>query len=451
MMGTWQKKLKYLKDIHKGRGSKMTEKISLELNFEGRECYSVPMSIEIDFDEHLERTKKEGFNPSSIRMVDKMTGKTVPCQFSPSDSEKLRGTLSWILVSHAQKRLEIVVGGKKCCCQHLKGVEMWDRGDGQMEIFVNEEHVTSYIYNEAYERPFLYPVIGPDGLPVTRSLPCFGDHPHHKGIGLAIGDVSGERGKPGINFWALGNIGDPRQGRVIHKKFTNLEQGPVYAKIQEENIWKQNDELPEAYPWWPPERSRWKIKREGAVLMKETRTVTIWNVSPMRLIDIHTVMIPAVDEVILNADVEKKEMAKENGPLTIRVADNMRGAVEGTIVNSQGGRTEKECWGRQARWVDYYGPVVPGGPVNGIAAMDHPKNVRHPTGWHVRDYGLFAANPFYDKKPEWPDQGPIYLFKAKGDKLDLRHRIYIHRGNEKEGMVEQKWQDWVKPPQVTIQ
>ncbi|RLI00453.1 hypothetical protein DRO38_06425, partial [Candidatus Bathyarchaeota archaeon] len=61
------------------------------------------------------------------------------------------------------------------------------------------------------------------------------------------------------------------------------------------------------------------------------------------------------------------------------------------------------------------------------------------------------ANPFYDKKPEWPDQGPIYLSKARGDKLDMRYRIYIHRGDEKQGRVEEKWQEWVKPPKVTIQ
>lgn len=426
----------------------MTSRISLEVDFEGRKSHLVPMSMEIDFEQYLKRADKESIDTLRIQMIDKITGRTVPCQFSPSNTQKLRGTISWILLTYAQKKLEIVVSRRKLPRRHgaTKGAEMWDRGDGQLEIFLDGEHVTSYVYNDAYERPFLYPVIGPDGLPVTRRIPNFGDHPHHKGIGLALGDVSSKRGEPGINFWGLGEIGDPKQGRVIHQEFTGLEQGPVFAKIQEENIWKQNDELE-----MTPHSHRWKIKRKGTVLMKETRTITIWNVSPRRIIDIHTVMTPAVDEVILNADVEKKEMAKENGPLAIRVADNMRGTVEGMIVNSEGGRTEKECWGRQARWVDYYGPVTPGGPVNGIAAMDHPNNIRHPTGWHVRNYGLFAANPFYDKKPEWPDQGPVCLSKAKGDKLDMQYRICIHRGDEKEGSVEQKWQDWTTPPRVIIQ
>lgn len=87
----------------------------------------------------------------------------------------------------------------------------------------------------------------------------------------------------------------------------------------------------------------------------------------------------------------------------IRVVDNMRGFVEGTIVNSERPKTEEECWDRRTRWADYYGPVVPRGSVNGIAVMDHPDNLRHHPGWHVRDYGLFYPNIFYDKKLEWPD------------------------------------------------
>ena len=30
----------------------------------------------------------------------------------------------------------------------------------------------------------------------------------------------------------------------------------------------------------------------------------------------------------------------------------------------------------------------------GVAIFDHPSVYDTPTWWHVRDYGLFAANPF---------------------------------------------------------
>ena len=52
----------------------------------------------------------------------------------------------------------------------------------------------------------------------------------------------------------------------------------------------------------------------------------------------------------------------------------------------------KPIWGKRADWVDYYGNVA--GEIVGIAIFDHPKNLRHPTYWHARSYGLLAANPF---------------------------------------------------------
>ena len=46
----------------------------------------------------------------------------------------------------------------------------------------------------------------------------------------------------------------------------------------------------------------------------------------------------------------------------------------------------------------------------GIAILNHPASFRYPTYWHVRDYGLFAANPFGLHDFKWgenKDEGPI--------------------------------------------
>jgi hypothetical protein len=162
-------------------GLKMTSKISLEIDFEGREFYLTPISLEINFEEYLKRADKEGFDASSIIMLDKVTGRAIPCQFSPADDEKIRGTISWIHPSYAHKEVEIIVEkNKRRIYRFPRGVEIWDRGDYQLEVFVNGVHVTNYVYNDAYERPFLYPVIGPDGLNVVRHIPNFGDHPLQK-------------------------------------------------------------------------------------------------------------------------------------------------------------------------------------------------------------------------------------------------------------------------------
>ena len=63
----------------------------------------------------------------------------------------------------------------------------------------------------------------------------------------------------------------------------------------------------------------------------------------------------------------------------------------GQIINSNG-LTDTKAWGQAAPWVDYSGMVD--GQRLGIAILNHPSSFRFPTHWHVRTYGLFAANPF---------------------------------------------------------
>jgi len=112
----------------------MTSKLQLEINFEGRECYLSPISVEINLEEYLKKADKEEFDYSSIRMIDEATGRIIPCQFSPLDNENLRGTISWIHPSYAHKKVEIITGENQLHGYRLpRGVEIWDRGDYQLE------------------------------------------------------------------------------------------------------------------------------------------------------------------------------------------------------------------------------------------------------------------------------------------------------------------------------
>jgi len=78
--------------------------------------------------------------------------------------------------------------------------------------------------------------------------------------------------------------------------------------------------------------------------------------------------------------------------------------------------------------------------------MDHPTSFRHPTYWHVRTYGLFAANPFGlkdftgDKK-----KGGSYTIPAGGS-VTFRYRIFIHHGDTESAKIADLYTAYAKMP-----
>jgi hypothetical protein len=132
----------------------------------------------------------------------------------------------------------------------------------------------------------------------------------------------------------------------------------------------------------------------------------------------------------------------KEGSMAIRLASTMRleGKVgQGHIINSAGDK-DGTTWGKRAAWCDYYGPVD--GEVVGVAIFDHPDNPRHPTWWHVRGYGLFAANPFgvsyFEKKPK----GTGDLVVPAGESVTFKWRFYFHKGDEKAGNVAEHYREY---------
>ncbi|HEX42722.1 MAG TPA: hypothetical protein ENN81_11790, partial [Phycisphaerales bacterium] len=79
------------------------------------------------------------------------------------------------------------------------------------------------------------------------------------------------------------------------------------------------------------------------------------------------------------------------------------------------------------------------GNVTGVAVFDHPSNPKHPTWWHVRTYGLFAANPFgvHDFEKEPAGTGDITI--EAGGRLTWRWRFYFHAGDDTQGKVAEEY------------
>lgn len=282
---------------------------------------------------------------------------------------------------------------------------------GKLRVTMGGELFTEYHYKDV-ARPYLYPVIGPGGASMTRDWPMkeadndAHDHVHHKGLWYAHGDING------IDFWSE----QKSYGKTIHEKFLETISGSQEGVICARNNW---------------------VAPDGTVVCADERTIRFYDRTDVRMLDYEITLIASHGDMKLG---DTKE-----GSMAIRVPATMsvkgKGA-QGHIINSAGVR-DQEAWGKRADWVDYYGPV--NGRVVGIAIFDHPQNTPHPTWWHVRDYGLFAANPFglhdFEKKPA----GTGAMTIAAGKSVTFRYRFLFHNGNEQAGRVAEHYLEYTGP------
>jgi len=175
---------------------------------------------------------------------------------------------------------------------------------------------------------------------------------------------------------------------------------------------------------------------DGVKALDETRLIHVYALGDTRLLVFH-IDIDASVCALTFADTKE-------GSFGVRVNDAIREEKgKGKIENADGKTGEKNCWGRISAWCDYSGAID--GKTAGIAVFADPKNP-YPSCWHVRGYGLMAANPFGREKSGFPDmKGKKDLVKlAKGEHLKLRYGVLLHKGDAKEGNVAEYYEQFVK-------
>lgn len=250
--------------------------------------------------------------------------------------------------------------------------------------------------------PILWPVIGPTGKPMTRAHPMGEgpgerkDHLHHRSIWFTHGEVALGDARS-LSFW--------HRETIKHREFVKIESGERAVIVT------QND-------WLAP---------DGKRQCEDERTLTFGTDGDARWIDFD-ITVKASDGPVKFGDTKE-------GTFAVRVAGTMKVDAKprgGRIVNSEG-QTDGEAWGKRAAWVDYHGPVD--GETVGIAILNHPSSFRFPTYWHVRTYGLFAANPFGLRDFERDKEVNGSHTLSRGETITLRYRVLLHRGDEKEAKV----------------
>ena len=287
-----------------------------------------------------------------------------------------------------------------------------DADKGVLTVKIHGKVFTELHYKE-FAKPVLFPIIGPAEVGMTRQWPIVEpaptgeetDHPHHKGLWFTHGAVNG------VDFWAEG----PKMGKIIVKGSPKVVAAGGFAIIETTEDWKAAD---------------------GKLVCTSATNINCGLDDNDRYID-YTITIKASEGDVTFGDTKEGMMAIRSHP-----ALNLKGKVAaGHALNSEG-QKDGDIWGKAARWVDYSGPID--GKVTGIACFDHPSNLRHPTTWHARDYGLIAANPFglhdFDKKKN-PEGSGDHTIK-KGESLTFKYRWLFHRGDTAAAKLEDRWKKW---------
>lgn len=276
-------------------------------------------------------------------------------------------------------------------------------------VNVDGKPFTTFHYGENANKPYLAPLRSASGKIVTRRFPMENvpgeshDHLHHRGLWFSYDDVNG------VKFWE----NDP--------SYTKPNIGRIVVRDAHWKDGQHSGTLTAVMEWRDP---------SGKVLLTENRDMIFYSDPKLRTIDF-IITLTAAEDVTFG---DTKE-----GAFAIRLADNFTERKGGKMVDADGRTGMKNVWGKRSNWVDYTGEID--GEKLGVAIFDSPKNPRHPTYWHARDYGLFSLNPF-GRSAFDPTQEESHWKLPAGNKLTFRWRVVIHPGDAESAGVADLYKEY---------
>jgi hypothetical protein len=264
----------------------------------------------------------------------------------------------------------------------------------KINVTIDNRYFTSYIFSEDEKYPFFYPVNGPlSGGSVTSMRNA--EYPHHSSLFFGCDLVNGG------NYWQEGL----ERGRIISVNAEIIKQGGDTVLITDECIWS----------------------RPGAISpVKDTRTIIITSPSAtLSQIDVEINM-----EMLIDVTIKKTN----HSLFSARMAADLSVKNGGTMINAEGLKSEKDTFGKNSPWIDYYGKR--GDVTEGLAIFQHPSNPWYPSPWFTRDYGFMSPTPMY-----WPENGTETVLK-KGTVLKLRYRVLVHAGDHNQAKIAEAFEKY---------
>jgi len=309
-----------------------------------------------------------------------------------------------------------------------KGVILVDyREKKKVDVYMDGDIFTSYIYPSSIEKPVLFPIRTSEGTEVTRGYPITPregervDHPHHVGVWLNFGDVNG------YDFWnnssAIPEEKKMGYGRILHRGVKRAESREDLGVLEIAADWQV-----------PLEEGGWHtIVQENTFFefSGDNNTRTIDRITRLTAQDVEVVFKDNKEGMFairvareLEHPTDKPQVFTDANGIPMEVKKLNNEGVNGHYLNSEGDEAG-DAWGKKASWVSLSSNI--GEEMISLAMFDHPENSGYPSYWHARDYGLFSVNNLgaksYDKKAD-----PITLTLAPGESIVFKHRMHLTSG-----------------------
>ena len=293
----------------------------------------------------------------------------------------------------------------------------------KVEVLIDGQLFTAYLFPETIAKPVLYPIRSLGGADLTRGFPLDPrpgervDHPHHIGHWFNYGDVNG------LDFW---NNSDAIPADKKSGYGTIIPSEEIEVKELGDRA-----ELTVGMDWIGP---------DGRILLKEKTKFVFQAEGNKRVIDRISTLTAYGLEVDMKDNKEgmfairvarelehpsdKPEIFTDANGIATAVPSLNNEGVTGKYRSSEGVEGD-DVWGTRGKWVTLSGQIK--GEQVAISILDHHSNPGFPTYWHARGYGLFSANPLGQKALS-NGREALNFKLAEGQSVTFKYRILVHSG-----------------------
>ena len=287
----------------------------------------------------------------------------------------------------------------------------WEQTDTTVALMNSDKVVWQFNYAKTLPKPFFHPVSLLDGTELTVNSPK--DHPWHHALWFCLHEFND------VNYWEEDRVTGATKGitEVTDVKF--FPDKDFSARIEMALSYHPANQPP---------------------VLTENRTMRVSapDSDGRYSIDWQATFIAGKDDVVVKGGTS----GGGYGGLAVRVAQTTR---NWRLIDSEGredvGRPgmAKNTHGQHARWMDFSLEDIATGQPAGIAILEHPTSLRHPSQWHnlIDDKTQFG---YFNPAPCWSEP---YTVRA-GKEMGVRYRVLVHPGRLSKDVIESEWQQFSK-------